>query len=260
MTKRSEPPAAQEAPDLFGAAPKPADRPPSEKPDDPKPEDLRLGHRERLRARFMGGGPAAVADYELLELVLFRAISRQDVKPIAKRLLARFGDFNGVVSAAPERLREVTGVGDAAIREIKIVEAAAHKLVRTRAVGRTVLSSWEAVLDYCRATMAHRATEEFRVLYLDAKNQLLADEASTPGTVDQAPVYPREVVKRALELNASAMLLVHNHPSGDPEPSDADIRMTHALLRAAEAVGLTIHDHVVIGKGREVSFRGRNLI
>lgn len=240
-----------EADDLFAAAP-----PPSEPK---KPEDLRLGHRDRLRQRFMTGGLSAVADYELLELVLFRAIPRKDLKPLAKRLLARFGDFNAVISADPARLRELDGMGDAAVRELKIVEAAAHRLVQTKAVGKAVLSSWDAVLDYCRATMAHRRTEEFRVLFLDAKNQLLADEARSPGTVSQAAVYPREVVKRALELNASAMLLVHNHPSGDPEPSRADVDMTRALARAASTVDISVHDHVIIGKGREVSMKGRKL-
>ncbi len=250
MTKRGSGRSGE--PDLF--APTPPDRGPE------KPEDLRLGHRERLRMRFMAGGVSAVADYELLELVLFRAIPRKDVKPLAKRLIARFGDFNGAISAEPGRLREIEGLGDAAIRELKIVEAAAHRLTQTRIANRPVLSSWDAVLDYCRATMAHRGTEEFRVLFLDAKNRVLSDEARSPGTVDQAAVYPREVLKRALELGASAMILVHNHPSGDPEPSKADIALTRALVRAAEAVDIAVHDHVIIGKGREVSLRGRALM
>ncbi len=199
-------------------------------------------------------------DYELLELILFRAVPRQDVKPLAKRLLARFGAFNLVLAASPPRLVEVAGAGEAVIREIKIVEAAAHRMARAKMMKRHVVSSWGDLMIYCKTVMAHRETEQFRALYLDRKNHVIADEAHAEGTVDHVPVYPREVVKRGLELNASALILVHNHPSGDPTPSQADIEMTRRIARAAEAVGLTLHDHVVIGKGRDSSFRGLGLM
>ncbi|PPB82526.1 DNA repair protein RadC [Albidovulum inexpectatum] len=217
-------------------------------------------HRRRLRERFMRGGAEAMPDYELLELVLFRAIPRQDVKPLARRLLDRFGDFNRVLSASPARLREVKGVGESVVQELKIVEAAAHRLARARVIHRPVLSSWDALLDYCRTSMAHREIEQFRVLYLDRKNVLIADEEQARGTVDHVPVYPREVVKRALELNASALILVHNHPSGDPTPSEADIAVTAQIRQAAAIMGIVLHDHLVIGKSREVSFRSEGLL
>ena len=189
-------------------------------------------HRQRLRERFLSGGSDAVPDYELLELVLFRAIPRRDVKPLARTLLDQFGDFNRVLSAPLDRLRDIDGVGDAVALELKIVEAAAHRLARARVLERHVLSSWDALLTYCRTAMAHAETEQFRVLYLDRQNVLIRDEVQGKGTVDHVPVYPREVLKRALALNASALILVHNHPSGDPTPSDADIAMTrHAVLR-----------------------------
>lgn len=212
-------------------------------------------HRKRLRARFMEGGAAAMPDYEMLELVLFRAIPRQDVKPLARRLLDVFGDFNRVLSAPTARLTEVQGVGDAVVQELKIVEAAAHRLARAKVMNRQVLSSWDALLDYCHTSMAHRETEQFRVLYLDRKNVLIADEEQARGTVDHVPVYPREVVKRALELNASALILVHNHPSGDPTPSESDILMTEQVNEAAQVLGIVLHDHLIIGKSRELSFR-----
>ncbi|MEY3533575.1 MAG: hypothetical protein RI979_1599 [Pseudomonadota bacterium] len=212
-------------------------------------------HRARLRARFRDGGAGALPDYEMLELVLFRAIPRQDVKPLARLLLDTFGDFNRVITAAPARLALVKGVGEAVITELKIVEAAAQRMMRARVMNRPVLSSWDALLDYCHTTMAHRETEQFRILFLDRKNVLIADEEQAKGTVDHVPVYPREVVKRALELNASALILVHNHPSGDPTPSDADISMTHQVQEAAQVLGLVLHDHLIVGKSREISFR-----
>lgn len=214
-----------------------------------------LDHRKRLRARFMQGGAVAMPDYELLELVLFRALPRQDVKPLARRLLDTFGDFNRVLSAPAHRLTDVQGVGEAVVQELKIIEAAAHRMARARVMHRPVLTGWNALLDYCHTSMAHRETEQFRVLFLDRKNVLIADEEQARGTVDHVPVYPREVVKRALELNASALILVHNHPSGDPTPSDADISMTAQILAAAEALSITLHDHLIIGKERELSFR-----
>lgn len=217
-------------------------------------------HRKRLRVRFMDGGAQAMPDYEMLELVLFRAIPRQDVKPLARALLDRFGDFNGVITAPAQRLKEVRGVGDAVICELKIVEAAAQRLARARILQRHVVSSWDQLLDYCHTTMAHRDTEQFRVLFLDRKNVLIADEEQAQGTVDHVPVYPREVVKRALELNASALILVHNHPSGDPTPSEADISMTHQIELAAQSLSITLHDHLIIGKSRELSLRAEGLI
>lgn len=217
-------------------------------------------HRERLRDRFDIAGTTALADYEMLELILFRAIPRRDVKPLAKALLKEFGDFNHVISAPRMRLLGVQGLGAAAVRELKIVEAAAHRLAQARVLGREALSSWTELMAYCKTAMAHRDTEEFRVFFLDRKNILIADEAQARGTVDHVPVYPREVAKRALELNASAMILVHNHPSGDPTPSPADIDMTRKIEAAIGAVGVTLHDHVVIGKETDASFRSLGLI
>ena len=217
-------------------------------------------HRKRLRDRFTSGGAAALPDYELLELVLFRAIPRQDVKPIAHALIAAFGDFNRVLSAQPHQLMQVSGIGESVVTELKIVEAAAHRMARSRVLQRHVVSSWDALLDYCHTVMAHRETEQFRILYLDRKNVVIADEEQAKGTVDHVPVYPREVVKRALELNASALILVHNHPSGDPTPSESDIAMTAQIDAAAKALGLTVHDHLIIGKSRELSFRAKGLL
>jgi DNA repair protein RadC len=217
-------------------------------------------HRQRLRTRFMQGGAAAMPDYELLEMVLFRALPRQDVKPLARALLDRFGDFNGVLSAPSARLREVKGVGESVLVELKLVEAAAHRLARSRVIGRPVLSGWNSLLDYCRTSMAHRDIEQFRVLFLDRKNVLIADEEQARGTVDHVPVYPREVVKRALELNASALILVHNHPSGDPTPSQADIAMTTQVQSACDALGLVLHDHIIVGKARDLSFRSEGFL
>ncbi|WP_425093797.1 RadC family protein [Tropicimonas sp. S265A] len=217
-------------------------------------------HRKRLRTRFLEGGADALPDYELLELVLFRAIPRQDVKPLARKLLDGFGDFNHVISAPIARLRATDGVGDAVITELKIVEAAAHRMAKGRVLNRPVVSSWDALLDYCQTALAHQETEHFRVLYLDNKNVLIADEPQAKGTVNHVPVYPREVAKRALELNASALILVHNHPSGDPTPSEQDITMTYSIRDATEVLGITLHDHLVIGKSRQVSFRAQGYL
>ena len=218
------------------------------------------GHRKRLRDRFLSGGSEAVPDYEVLELILFRAMHRQDVKPLAAALIAHFGDFNRVISAKYSQLLEVNGVGEAVATEIKIVEAAAHRLARAKVMKRQVLSGWDALIDYCHTVMAHRETEQFRILFLDNKNVLIADEAQAQGTVDHVPVYPREVVKRALELSASALILVHNHPSGDPTPSKADIEMTGAIKTAAQALNITLHDHLIIGKSAELSFHSKGLL
>ncbi|WGH77253.1 DNA repair protein RadC [Jannaschia sp. GRR-S6-38] len=222
--------------------------------------DHRLAHRARLRARFMEGGAAAMPDYELLELLLFRALPRGDVKPLAKRLLRVFGDLNRVMAAPAARLAEVPGVGPAVIEQLKILEALGHRMARARVLKRPVLSSWDALLDYLQTALSHQDTERFRVLYLDRKNVLIADEELAQGTVDHVPVYPREVMKRALALNASALILVHNHPSGDPTPSEADITMTHAIRDAAEVLGLVLHDHLIVGKARALSFRSEGLL
>lgn len=217
-------------------------------------------HRQRLRQRFLSGGPASVADYEMLELVLFRAIPRRDVKPLAKLLIARFGDFNGVISAPPARLAEVPGTGAAVICELKIVEAAAHRLARARVMNRAVITSWAQLMDYCKTAMAHRETEQFRILFLDRKNVLIADEVQATGTVDHTPVYPREVVKRALELGASALILVHNHPSGDPAPSGGDVEMTREIRDAVQPLGISLHDHIIIGRKGHSSFKSLGLL
>lgn len=199
-------------------------------------------------------------DYELLELTLFAALPRRDTKPLAKALLARFGSFAEVIAAPRARLMEIPGVGENVANHLKIVEAAAQRLGKTGVIGRAALSSWSALLDYCTAAMARSPNEEFRVLFLDRKNVLIADEVQTRGTVDHAPVYPREIVKRALELSASAMILVHNHPSGDPTPSKADIAMTREIVTAAKTLGLAVHDHLVIGRAGHSSFKSLGLI
>lgn len=217
-------------------------------------------HRKRLRERFLTGGAGAVPDYELLELILFRAIPRQDVKPLARALIDHFGDFNRVLSAPLTHLLKIKGVGDAAALEIKIIEASAHRLSRAKIMKRHVVSSWGALIDYCHTVMAHRDTEQFRVLYLDTKNTLIADESQAQGTIDHVPVYPREVVKRALDLNAAAIILVHNHPSGDPAPSQADIDMTNQIADAANALQITLHDHLIIGKSQEFSFKAQGFL
>lgn len=218
------------------------------------------GHRERLRARFLKGGADAMPDYELLELTLFAALPRRDTKPLAKALLARFGSFAEVIAAPRARLMEVKGVGEGVANHLKIVEAAAHRLAKTQVIGRPALSSWTALLDYCTAAMARSANEEFRVLFLDRKNVLIADEVQNRGTVDHTPVYPREIVKRALELSASSIILVHNHPSGDPTPSKADILMTREIVAAAKALSIAVHDHLVIGRGGHASFKSLGLL
>lgn len=212
-------------------------------------------HRKRLRDRFMAGGSASMPDYELLELILFRAIPRQDIKPLARALIDTFGDLNRVITAPIARLQSVKGVGEAVVCELKIFESVSQRMMRARVMHKPVLTSWDALLDYCHTAMAHRETEQFRILFLDRKNTLIADEEQAKGTVDHVPVYPREVVKRALELNASALILVHNHPSGDPTPSQADITMTHQIVEACQVLGITLHDHLIIGKSREISFR-----
>jgi DNA repair protein RadC len=219
-----------------------------------------LGHRERLRQRFRGAGADALPDYELLELILFRAAPRRDTKPLAKAVIARFGTFAEALNAPEELLREVPGIGEAAVTEIKLVRAAALRLMRGEVLERPVLSSWAQVLDYCRASMGFASKEQFRILFLDKRNQIIADEVQQTGTVDHTPVYVREVVKRALELSATAIVLVHNHPSGDPTPSRADIEMTRQIVAAAKPLGVLVHDHIIVGKQGHASLRGLGLI
>jgi DNA repair protein RadC len=218
------------------------------------------GHRTRLRERFAESSDQGMPDYELLELVLFRSIPQRDVKPLAKALVARFGSFAEVIGARPERLTEVDGVGAATALDLKIVEAAARRLARGAIGDRPLLGSWKDVLDYCRTAMAFADREQFRILFLDKRNFLIADEVQSHGTVDHTPVYPREVVKRALELAASALIMVHNHPSGDPTPSNADIKMTNELASIGKSLGISLHDHIIVGKNGHASFRGLNLI
>lgn len=218
------------------------------------------GHRERLKARFREAGADAVADYELLELLLFRAVPRRDTKPLAKALLAKFGSFAEVLGAPETRLRELDGVSESIVDLLKLVQASAQRYAHGAVRGARVLDQWTAVLDYCRSMMAFEPIEQFRVLFLDRRNALIADEVQQSGTVDHTPVYPREVVKRALELSATALILVHNHPSGDPTPSAADIAMTKQVVDIAKPLGIVVHDHVVIGRQGHASFKGMRLL
>jgi DNA repair protein RadC len=218
------------------------------------------GHRERLRARLLAGGGDGFHDYELLEYLLGLAIPRRDTKPLAKQLLAEFGSLPVLLAATPLELKRVDGLGEGAIAALKFVEAVSLRSLRAAALDRPVLSGWQALTDYLHATMAHRVTEEFRVIFLNNRNIMIRDEAMGQGTVNQAPVYPREIVKRALELGASGLVLVHNHPSGDPQPSRDDIVMTKAVIDAGRHLGLSVHDHVIIGRGGHVSLRSQGLI
>jgi DNA repair protein RadC len=218
------------------------------------------GHRDRLRARFSEVGGDALPDYELLEIVLFRSIPRRDVKPIAKDLLRRFGSFAEVLAAPPALLSEVDGVGESVVTDLKIVEAAARRFTKGAVSRRPVLSSWTSVIDYCRTAMAFAEKEQFRLLFLDRRNGLIADEVQQSGTIDHTPVYPREVVKRALELSASALILVHNHPSGDPTPSSADIKMTREIVDVAKPLGIVVHDHIIVGREGHASLKGLKLM
>jgi len=219
-----------------------------------------LGHRQRLRERFLSGGAAALADYELIELLLFPAKPRGDVKPLAKSLIARFGSFAGVINAEIPALLAIAGLGEASVVALKAVRAGIELSLREEVIDRPVFASWKQLLDYCRATMGFEKVEQFRLLFLDRKNVLIAEEVQQTGTVDHTPVYPREVVKRALELNASAIIMVHNHPSGDPTPSNADIEMTREVAKAAAALGLQLHDHLIISRAKHVSLKSLGLI
>jgi DNA repair protein RadC len=228
-------------------------------PDEPSSEAPHY-HGHRLRERFRGAGADALSDYELLEMVLFRALPRGDVKPLAKSLIKKFGSFAEVVHAPATRLREIDGVGEATITELKLIAAAANRVAKGQMQQRTMLSSWNEVIDYCRTSMAFADKEQFRILFLDKRNQLISDEVQQVGTVDHTPVYPREVIKRALELSATAIILVHNHPSGDPTPSQADIHMTKAIVDIAAPLGISVHDHIIVGKNGHASLKGLKLI
>ncbi len=229
-------------------------------PDQPAETPHYHGHRERLRERFYGAGPDALSDYELLEMALFPALPRRDTKPLAKALLKQFGSFAEVIHAPVARLREVEGVGEASINQIKLLAAAASRVAKGEIRRKIALSSWDDVIEYCRTGMAFADKEQFRLLFLDKRNQLIADEVQQTGTVDHTPVYPREVIKRALELSATALILVHNHPSGDPTPSQADIHMTKAIVDIAAPLGISVHDHIIVGKNGHASLKGLKLI
>src|SRR6202163_3961521 len=218
------------------------------------------GHRERLRERFRSAGPDALSDYELLEMALFAALPRRDTKPLAKTLLKKFGSFAEVIHAPEARLREVEGIKDASVNQIKLIAAAAHRIAKGEIKRSIAPSSWNDVIGYCRSSMAFADKEQFRLLFLDKRNQLIADEVQQTGTVDHTPVYPREVIKRALELSATALILVHNHPSGDPTPSQADIQMTRAIIDIANPLGISVHDHIIVGKNGHASMKGLRLI
>jgi DNA repair protein RadC len=230
-------------------------------PKDPPAETPHYhGHRARLRERFNSAGPDALSDYELLEMVLFAAQPRRDMKPLAKSLLKKFGSFAQAIHAPENLLREVDGIGDASINQLKLIAAAATRIAKGELRERKQLSSWQDVIDYCRASMAFADKEQFRLLFLDKRNQLIADEVQQTGTVDHTPVYPREVIKRALELSATALILVHNHPSGDPTPSQADIAMTKAIVDIAKPLGIAVHDHIIVGRGGHASLKVMRLI
>ena len=229
------------------------------KTEPPQAEPHYHGHRERLRTKFRELGDSALADYELLELLLFRLIPRRDTKPVAKALLERFGTLAGVFGAPLHLLEEVDGIGEAVAADIKLVSAIAHRTLKSEIKGKTVLGSWKSVIDYCHQAMAYETNEQFRILFLDKRNQLIADEIQQRGTVDHAPVYPREVIKRALELSATAIVLVHNHPSGDPTPSRADIEMTQTIANTAQPLGIAVHDHIIIGKDGHASMKSLRL-
>lgn len=226
----------------------------------PDKDNHQKGHRERLKARFRKGGVDALADYELLELQLMTAIPRRDVKPLAKDLIAKFGTYAEVISAEPERLMEISGVGDNVVTILKLAEASAQKLSQGIILGKPVLNNWQALINYCSSQMAYKKKEQFRVLFLDRQNRLITDEKMQEGTIDHTPVYPREVIKRALELGSTAIILVHNHPSGDPTPSRQDIEMTKKIEEAGKQLGVILYDHLIISKSGHSSFKTMELI
>ena len=229
-------------------------------PDTLKKKPHYHGHRDRLRQKFTQKGADSLADYELLELYLFRTILRRDVKPIAKELIERFGSFAATIAAPPALLCEVKGVSENTAIDLKVLQAASLKLSQQAVLNKPVLSSWSALVSYCQAAMQYETKEQFRVLFLNNKNRLIADEILGQGTIDRAPVYPREIIKRALELASTAIILVHNHPSGDPSPSQSDIEMTKIIVNAAKAINISVHDHLIIGKTDTISFKTIGLL
>jgi DNA repair protein RadC len=247
------PPAAPPEPHPGWSAPSPPETPPF-------PTSGPSGHRERMRQRILTHGPHTLAEYELLEVLLFGAFRTGDTKPLAKSLINRFGSFAGVLAAPQRDLTSVKGIGPHSVVLLKIVQQAALCLARSQVAEQPVLNNWDRLMDYLNAALAREKVEHFRVLFLDPRNKLIADEAQARGTVNHTPVYPREVVKRALELHATAIILVHNHPSGDPTPSDDDIDMTGEIGIAARALGIALHDHIIVGNGRWTSFRKEGLL
>jgi DNA repair protein RadC len=219
-----------------------------------------LGHRKRLKARFRDSPVEALPDYELLEMLLFRPIPRRDTKQMAKEMLSKFGSFAEVINAPKDRLLEVSGVGDAVVTELKLIRAAALRMAKAEIMDRDIVGSWSELLEYCHMAMGHQTREQFRILFLDKRNRIIADEVQQEGTVDHTPVYVREILKRALELSATAVILVHNHPSGDPTPSRGDIEMTRQIVEVAKGMGIVVHDHIIVGKYGHSSFKGLGLI
>lgn len=217
------------------------------------------GHRERLRSKFIERGDSALMDYELLEMLLFRVYPRMDTKPLAKNLIAEFGSFGQVLAAPASRLKEVKGIGDAAAAELNLIFVAGQRLASRNIQKKTLLSSWKELIEYCHSAMAFHEVEQFRILFLDKKNHLIKDEVQQIGSLDHTPVYPREVAKRSLELSAAAIILAHNHPSGDPTPSRADVEMTQRIVDIVEPLGIVVHDHIIIGKDGHASLKALQL-
>jgi DNA repair protein RadC len=213
-----------------------------------------------MRQRLLKAGPDALADHEMLEMILFIALPRRDTKPIARAMLARFRSFAGVIGAPVAELMTIDGLGEAGAAAVKLVQAASLRLLRHDVTAQPVLSSWDRLIDYLTAAMAQERVEQFRILFLDNRNHLIADEVQGRGTIDRTPAYPREVVKRCLELHATSVILAHNHPSGDPVPSRDDVAMTTEIVHATAALGIRVLDHIVMGKGRHVSFRSEKLL
>ncbi len=218
------------------------------------------GHRDRLRGRLLDNGPDALQDYELLELILFSAIPRRDVKPLAKDLLSAFGGLPELMNASLEELIKVKGISESTALLLQTMTAISHRALKAELMHKPILNSWARLMEYCQATMAHEKKEHFRILFMNKKNELIGDEIQNSGTVDHTPAYPREIMKRALELGATALILVHNHPSGDPNPSQADVDMTHAIMRAAEPFSIVIHDHIVVSRNGYSSLKNQGLM
>jgi DNA repair protein RadC len=218
------------------------------------------GHRSRMRQRLLKAGPDALADHEMLEMILFIALPRRDTKPIARALLTRFRTFGGVLGAPERELRTIEGLGEAGTAAVKLVQAAALRMMRQDLTSQPVLSTWDRLTNYLVVAMGNERIEQFRVLFLDGRNKLIADEVQGTGTINHAPAYPREVVRRCLELHATAIILAHNHPSGEPAPSREDVALTTEIARAAATMGISVHDHIVVGRGRWLSFRAEKLL